>query len=185
MDLDKAIKSRKSVRKFDLEKPDWRDIIECVDAARFTPMAGNNYSLRFIVVSEEDKIKKIAKACQQDFVAKAPYIVVVCSKPGRTINAYGKDGEIYAHQQAGAGIQNFLLKIESLGLSTCWVGFFVEGQIKKALKIPEEVDVEAVFPIGYDAEKKRTKKAKIDIDRILYFDEWEQPKMKKPKKLDV
>src|SRR3990167_8054696 len=169
MELDKAIKSRASVRRFKSKKPDWRDIIECIDIARYTPTAGNNYILKFILIDDSDIIKKIANACQQDFISQAHYLVVVCSNPSRLINSYGEKGETYSRQQAGAGIQNFLLKIEESGLSTCWVGYFVESQIKTALKIPGDVSVEAVFPIGFEFEKKRARKAPIDLDRILYF----------------
>ena len=185
MELDKAIKSRASVRKFKSKKPDWRTIIECIDAARFAPMAGGNYSLKFIVVDDPEKIKNIAESCQQPFVGTAHYLVVACSNPGRTTNAFGKQGEVYVKQQAGAAIQNFLLKIEESGLSTCWVEYFVEDQIKRELEIPDEVNVEAVFPIGFEYEKKRTRKAKIDLDRILYFNSYGQTKMNPPKKMDV
>lgn len=185
MDLDKAIKNRTSVRKFNSKKPDWRTIIECIDAARFAPMAGGNYTLKFILVDNSETIKNIAEACQQDFIAKAQYVVVACSVPGRTINAYGKQGEVYARQQAGAAIQNFLLKIVDFGLSTCWVGLFVENQVKHVLEIPEEVQVEAIFPIGFEYEKKKARKARIDLDNILYFNSYGQTRMNPPKKMDV
>jgi len=185
MELDKAIRSRTSVRKFKSKKPDWRNIIKCIDAARYAPMAGGNYTLKFILVDEPKKIEKIKDACQQDFVSQASYVVVVCSNPSRTINAYGDKGKIFTRQQAGAAIQNFLLKITESGLSTCWVGYFVESQIKRTLKIPKEIHVEGVFPIGFEYEKKRTQKAKIDLDNILYFNEYGEKKMKKPKELNV
>ena len=185
MDLNKAIQSRTSVRKFSSKKPDWRDIIECIDAARYAPMAGGNYTLKFILVDEPEKIEKIKDACQQDFISQAHYVVVVCSNPSRTVNAYGKQGEIYLRQQAGAAIQNFWLKITELGLSTCWVGYFAESQIKAILKIPEEINVEAILPIGFEYEKKRTRKARIDLDNILYFNKYGEKKMKKPKEPDV
>jgi nitroreductase len=174
MNLDKAIKSRRSVRKFKSREPDWRDIIDCIDAARFAPMAGNIYTLKFILVHDEEKIQKIAKACQQPFVGTAHYIVVVCSNPNKTLNAYGKMGETYLRQQAGAAIQNFLLKITEKGLGTCWIGYFVESQIKSILKIKEEIQVEAIFPIGYEYEKPLTKKAKIELDHILFFDNFKE-----------
>jgi nitroreductase len=181
MDLDKAIKNRHSVKKFKSKKPDWRDIIECLDAARYAPMAGGNYSLKFILVSDEDKIQQMAEASQQPFISKARYVVVFCSNPSRTINAYGERGRIYSRQQAGAAMQNFLLKLEEAGLSTTWVGHFVEEQIKSILEIPEHVQVEAIFPIGYEFEKKYTRKEKTDMDNVLYFDEWENDQMKTPK----
>lgn len=173
MELNKAIQSRHSVKKFNSKKPDWRDIVEAIDAARYAPTAGGNFTLKFIIVDNTEKIKKIAEACQQDFITKAYYVVVACSSPSRLVNAYGKQGEIYVRQQAGAGIQNFLLKIEELGLSTCWVGYFVENQIKKILKIPEEINVEAIFPVGYEYKKNKTPKRRIDLDNILCFNKWE------------
>ncbi|MEK6827637.1 MAG: nitroreductase family protein [Nanoarchaeota archaeon] len=179
MELDKAIQNRRSVKKFSKKKPNWRTIIECIDSARFAPMAGNNYTIKFIVVDDKDKIKKISESCQQDFIANAQYVMVVCSNPSRPINEYGDAGKIYARQQAGAAIENFLLKITESGLSTCWIGYFVEEQIKKILDIPKGVDVEALFPIGYESEKPRTRRAKIDLDRILYFDSYGNSKMKK------
>ena len=184
MKLNEAIHSRKSVRKFKSKKPDWRDIIECIDAARYAPMAGNNYTLKFILVDDKEKIQKIAEAAQQQFISRAQYVVAVCSDTSRTTNAYEK-GEIFCKQQAGAAIQNFLLKIQEKGLATCWVGYFVEKLVKEALKIPENINVEALFPIGYEFEKSRTRKIKIDIDRILYFNKYGNKKMKNPKKLDV
>ena len=70
-------------------------------------MAGNLYSLKFILVSDKEKIQKLSEASQQEFVADAQYVVVVCSNPSRTLNAYEERGENYLKQQAGAGIQNF------------------------------------------------------------------------------
>ncbi|MGA2130579.1 MAG: nitroreductase family protein [Candidatus Pacearchaeota archaeon] len=177
MDIEKALKERHSVHKFKSKKPDWRNIIESIDAARYAPMAGGNYTVKFILVDNSEIIKKIALECQQDFVGTVHYIVVVCSKPGRTINSYGKQGEVYARQQAGAAIENFLLSIENHGLATCWVGYFVERNIKDILEIPEDVNIEAVFPIGFELEKKHTRKSKIDLDSILYFNSYKQKRM--------
>jgi nitroreductase len=179
MELNKAIQSRRSVRKFSKKKPNWRTIIECIDSARFTPMAGNNYTLKFILVDDEEKIKKIAESCQQDFVSQVKYLVVACSNPSRPTNAYDEMGKVFCRQQAGAAIENFLLKITESGLSTCWVGYFVEEQVKKILEIPKEVNVEALFPIGFEYEKPKTRKSKIDLDRILYFNKYGNSKMKK------
>jgi len=113
MHLGKVIQERKSVRKFSKKKPDWRDIIECIDVTRFAPMAGNNFSLKFIIVDDPKTIQKLADASQQDFIATAPYVVVVCTDSTRTVNAYKERGEMYCRQQAGAAIQNFLLRIDT------------------------------------------------------------------------
>ncbi len=181
MELNRAIEGRHSVRKFSNRKPNWRAIIECINSARFAPMAGNNYTLKFIMVDDEEKIGKIAEACQQDFINQARFAVVAVSNPSRTVNEYGNSGEAWTRQQAGAAMQNFLLKVEESGLSTCWVGYFIEEHIKKILKIPETLHVEAVFPIGYEFQRPKARKRKIDLDRILYFNSYGNSKMHRPK----
>ena len=136
-------------------------------------MAGNIFSLKFILVSDKEKIQQLSKASEQEFVASANYVVVVCSNPSRTLNAYEERSESYLKQQAGAGIQNFLLKLEDFGFSACWIGHFVDEKVKDILKIPKEINVEAFFPIGYESEIAKTKqKRKIELDRILYFEEY-------------
>ena len=184
MELDKAIHSRKSTRKFSNKKPNWRDILECIDAMRYTPMAGNNFSLKFILIDDKEKIQKISESAQQQFIAETDYVVVVYSNPSRTLNSFGEKGKIYSRQQAGAAIQNFLLKIEEKSLATCWVGHFVEEQIKDELKIPKTSNIEALFPIGYEFKRKK-KERKIELDTVLSFNDSKTKTMKKIKKVDV
>jgi len=190
MELQDAIQERKSVRNFSRKKADWRDIIECLDSVRFAPMAGNIFTPKFIIVSDKKKIQKISEACQQDFVGQVDYVVVAISSPKLPNTEYGKkESEIYTRQQAGAAIQNFLLSLTERGISTCWIGYFVESQIKEILVIPGGIQVEAIFPIGYESEakgqKKTEKKRKIDINSILYFDKYDQKKMKLPSRIGV
>jgi nitroreductase len=85
MDLDKIIQARRSIRKFKSDKPDWRETIECIDSMRYAPMAGNNFSLKIILVDEEDKIKKMAEAAQQPFITQAKYITGVAGADAVTV----------------------------------------------------------------------------------------------------
>jgi len=182
MELDKTIRNRRSVKKFKDKKPDWRDILDCIDSIKYTPMAGDNFTLKFILVDEKEKIEKLATAAQQDFINQAKYVLVICSDPFRTVNAYEKRGEIYCRQQAGAAIQTFLLKITEADLATCWIGHFADEQVKRVLKIPEKINVEAMFPIGYEFRKPVTRRIKSDLDKALYFNEYKNTQMKKIKK---
>jgi nitroreductase len=181
MKVEDAIKSRKSVRKFTDKKPDWRTIIECIDAMRFAPTAGKNFSMKIILVSDRNTIQKIADAAEQSFIATAHYIVVVYSDPLRLSNLFGERAKIYQRQQAGAAIENFLLAVQDRRLSTCWVGHFDENSIKSLLKIPEMMDIEAIFPIGFEFGKMNMKE-KIPLDRILFFEDARTKKMKPPVK---
>jgi len=181
MDIDKVIKERYSCRKFSSKKPNWRDIIECVDAVRYAPMAGGICSVRVIIVDDKEKIQKLAEASQQDFVGSVDYVVVFCSNSAKT-KCFEERCDRYCRQQAGAAIQNFLLKIQEKGMSTCWVGHFVDEQIKAALKIPDNIEVEAICPVGYEL-KKQKRKSKMEIDAMLYFNKYKNKKMDKPKQV--
>jgi len=79
MQLKDAIKKRRSVRRYLGKKPDWRRVIRAIDAARYAPSAGGQFALKFILVSDEKKIGKLAEASQQDFVGTAKYVVSMLS----------------------------------------------------------------------------------------------------------
>jgi|TARA_Y100000310_G_C20690391_1_gene821816 nitroreductase len=184
MDLDKVIQSRRSVRKFNNKNVDWRDIIECIDAMRYTPMAGNNFSLRFILVDSKINIEKIAKHSEQGFLSEVDYLLVIYSSTSRTLDSFGERKKVYMRQQAGAAIQTFLLKIEEKGLSTCWIGHFPnEEKIKRLLKIPKGSEIEAVFPIGYGSDKKKSRK--IELDEVLRFNDHKNKEMKRIRDIDI
>lgn len=171
MDLDKAIKERHSVRRYKTKKPDYEKILQAIQAAINGPLAGNIPTLKFILVSDKEKIQQLAEAAEQDFVATAHYVVAICSNKTNCIRSYEEKGEIYFRQQAGAAIENFLLKITDLKLSTCWVGAFSEKMVKRILKIPDNIILEAFFPIGYELGHAQ-KKAKQSIESVLYFETW-------------
>ena len=158
-------------------KPDWRDIIKAVDAANKAPIAGNISTLRFVLVQDKGKIKELADACQQDFIFQVHYVVVVCSDNEQVTRSYDERGNKYASEQAGAAIENFLLKLVELKLSSCWVGAFADKMIKNILSIPEEIDVVALLPVGYEKGLARRRR-KTNLDNVLFYDEWENEHMK-------
>lgn len=171
MEIDKAIKERHSVRKFKTKKPDYRDIISVIEAGSKAPLAGNIYAIKFILVSDTEKIKAIAQAAQQDFIGEAHFVIAICSDKKDLERSYYERGKNYIKQEAGAVIENMLLKITDLGLATCWVGAFSDDIIKRTLGIPENIELEAILPIGYEFEKKKQPR-KPELDDVLFFDKW-------------
>jgi len=180
MDLDKAIKERHCVRKFKTKKPDWKKIIKAIEAATKAPLAGNIQAVKFILVSNKEKIASLAEAAAQNFVATANYVVVVCSDNRQIKRSYDERGERYSRQQAGAAIENFMLKLTSLGLATCWVGAFSDVTVKRVLRIQDDIEVEAILPIGYEIGKTKQRR-KPNLDDVLFFDTWNN-KFMKPKR---
>lgn len=178
MELDRAIKERHSVRSFRKgKKPNYKDIILALEAATKAPLAGNVYSIRYILVSDKEEIRELAEASQQDFIADVDFVVAVCSEKKTLVKSYYERGKIYARQQAGAAIQNLMLKLVDLGLSTCWVGAFSDEMVKRILKLTEDIDVEALLPIGYELGKSK-QRTKPNLDDVIFFDVWKNRYMR-------
>jgi nitroreductase len=172
MQLKKAIESRKSVRRYSDKKPNWRKIIRAIDAVRFAPMAGNTNNIKFILISDEKVIRELKEASAQDFVGQAQYIVVAVSDDSQLKRLYDERAVNFARQQAGAAIQNFLLAITDLGMATCWVGYFDDRLVKRAVGIPEDFFVEAIFPIGFETKIKSNPKPKSELEGLVFFEKY-------------
>lgn len=182
MDLDKAIKERHSVRSFKrTKKVDYRKIMEVIEAGAKSPLAGSISAIFYLLVQDKEKIKALAVAAQQDFVETVDFVLVICSNKKDLERNYYDRGKIYARQQAGASIQNMLLKLTDLGLATCWVGAFSDVTVKRILNIPDNIDIEALLPIGYELGEGK-QKTRVNIDNVLFFDTWNN-KFMRPRKM--
>lgn len=172
MELDKAIKERHSVRSFKKGiKIDYKKIIDIVEAGRYAPAAGNAVCTKYIMVWDKDKIRELGEASQQKFVGDAEWIIVVCSDKQFVKKLYLDRTDKYTKQQAGASIENMLLKAVDLGLASCWIGAFSDEIVRRVLKIPDDVEVEALLPIGKELGKSKDQ-YKPDPEGIYYFNEW-------------
>ena len=163
-----GISAKDSVRNYSDKKVILKDVVKIMDVGRLGPAAGNIHTLKFILVEDKDKKEEVAHAAhEQHFIEKASYVIVVCSDTKQMVRSYGERGKMYAKYQAGAAIENMLLKATDLGLGSCWIGAFDEEDIKKILKIPDEIDIEALLPIGYSASKK-VERPRVQLHTIVH-----------------
>jgi len=184
MTLNKILKTRASIKNYSNKKPSENKILDVIEAATLAPSPGNLSILKFIIVEDEEKIDKIAQACQQSFIKKAPILVVVCSDSKKVDIMYDKRANTYIKQHTGAVIENFLLKITEMKLASCWIGAYSEITIKNALKIPDNIDIQAVLPIAYPHKTDKTKqKSKPNLGNVLYFETWDNKTKNKERKI--
>lgn len=149
MKLIEAIVKRRSVRSFYSDPVDEKIIKKLILYANLAPSAGNRQARDFVVVKDEKLKRDIAKACyDQDFIAEAPVVIVVCANMDR-ISKYGVRGKsLYVYLDAGAAIENFMLMALEFGLATCWIGSFDKSKIQKILNLPRSLIPVTVVPIG-------------------------------------
>jgi nitroreductase len=178
MKLRDAIENRADVKRFDLKKPDWRKVVRAIDAARFASSAGNHFAARFILVDDEKIIDKLGESCQQNFIKGAKCVVVVVSDPSGLVRSYNERGESYCKLQAGAAIQNFLLALEDEGLVSSWVWYFDDDEVRRFLDVPDNANVEGVFPIGRKTKIMGIKNRVAKLENVLFFGKYGEKKMR-------
>lgn len=184
MEFNDLIKKRASVRNFSFKKPDMEDIIKIIQAANLSPAPGNIPLLSYIIIEDKEIISQISDACQQKFIKDAPYLVVVCSDKKNCEKLYDERTDKYIKHHAGAAIENFLLKTTDMGLASCWVGAFSDFTIKNLLAIPDNIDIEAIFPVGYESNNSHTKqKTKPPLEKRIWFEKYKNKFQMTPSKI--
>ena len=170
MELEEAIKGRRSIRAFKPQTIPEETVEKLIDAARHAPSAGNTQPWEFVIAREQDTKKKLAQAAHQAFVEEAPVVIVVCADENRSSQGYGIRGEtLYCIQDTAAATQNILLTAYSLGLGTCWIGAFNEDEAKKALKTPVGIRPVAMIPVGYP-NRTPSPRGRRSINQIVHYE---------------
>lgn len=173
MDVSKCIKDRRDIRDFKPDPVPDNVLKEILDSAIQAPSSGNVQDWEFIVVKNQNTKKLLAEAALgQDFIAKAPVVIVVCSDLNRISYSYGERGKnLYSIQNTAAAIQNLLLAAWDLGIGSCWVGAFNEQRIRETLVLPEHVRPLAIIPLGYPA-KTPGKPGRRPLEEVLHREKY-------------
>ncbi len=128
-----------------------------LEAAQQAPSAGNKQPWQFVVVRDpdiKDRLGKIAR--NQTWISNASVIIVALAMDKKLPQIYEK----WAERDVMIAVEHMVLSAWSLGYGTCWIGAFIEEDIKALLDIPPEMTVINLLPIGVRNEnpKKRSRK---------------------------
>lgn len=155
MDLLEAIKTRRSIRKFDPDRLVEDSLLkEIIELAALAPSAHNGQPWRFIIIRDQEKKEKIAHKYKRasNFLIHTPVVIAVVAefsdirKAGESSD---KAVKYYCVQDTAAAIENLLLSAWDFGLGTCWIGDFDEALLREMLFIPEEYNTVALIALGY------------------------------------
>lgn len=162
MDVINAIRSRRSIRKYQ-RKPIPKDVMEeLLDAGRLAPSANNLQRWSMVVVTDETVRERLVPyAGGQKFVAEAAAFLVGVTEPG----AY------YSVVDMTIALDHISLRAVELGLGTCWIGDFEGEKVKEVLGIPPEREVAICMTLGYPANEPAARKRK-PLARLFHRDRW-------------
>jgi F420 biosynthesis protein FbiB-like protein len=188
-DLFCLIRDRRSIRKYQNKLVAQGLIEDILVAAGWAPSAHNAQPWRFIVLTEDALKKELAKAMADSWAAdmtkdgveieeelrkirverfaSAPVVILACStmkdmnkQPDAERQSVERD---LAMQSLGAAIQNLLLMAQAKGLGACWfcAPGFCKETVRGVLKIPENVEPQALVVVGYPDEKPEVPSRKV------------------------
>ncbi len=173
MDFEKVIRTRRSIRSFSSKEVSQETIEKILEAARIAPSGNNLQPWKFVVVRDKEKKEKIAQACyDQNFVARAPLVIVACGIPYP--NKYEPRKELSYLVDTVIAVDHLILACRNEGIGTCWVGALHQEPIKNILGIPEGAEVVMVIPAGYPSREESFREVygRKSLREIISYDQW-------------
>ena len=152
MEVFEALRTRRSIRKFQ-DKPVPEPMIEKVLAAAMgAPSACNAQPWQFVLLTERRLIAEVPKINSYAAMAvQAPLAILVCGDTSLEISPG------YWPVDCAAAVENLLLAAHALGLGAVWTGVWPQPerieQFRRLLGLPGHVVPHSLIPIGYPAEQ--------------------------------
>ena len=194
-----TVKNRRSVREFQKRPVPLELVREALSAAGWAPSAHNAQPWRFIVLVDSQVKRGLADAMEKVWTAdmakdgtvvepdqvrvgverfaSAPILILAClcmedmkAQPDAERRTVERDLGL---QSLAAAVENLLLAAHGLGLGACWfcAPAFCKDAVRKSLKIPPEVEPQALIAIGYPAEKPSAPRRK-NLGEFCFIDRW-------------
>jgi nitroreductase len=168
MDLEEAIRHRRSIRKYQSKDVEPEKIETVLEAARWAPSASNKQPWHFIVVRDAATRRILGETHSHGrFLKESPVVIVVLSYPDKHPRYHLADPHI--------AVQNLLLTAYSLGLGTCWAGVRdtdFESKFREILDVPKDVRVICAVAMGYPNEVRESNR--VPLSEIVSWEKYGQ-----------
>jgi len=193
-------RKRRSIRKYSQKKISDKKIKNILNAAIWAPSAHNAQPWRFIIISKSDIKLKLAKAMAKKWgndlksdgiddkirkelmsqsirkFTEPPVLILVCltMKDMHDYSDRRNEAEYtMGIQSVAAAIENMLLAAKIEGLGSCWycAPLFCQDLTREILKIPYDVEPQALIAIGY-AKEEPLQTSRKDLEEISYLNYW-------------
>jgi len=201
LDIIGFLKNRRSIREYTTKKVSPRVLDTILKAATWAPSAHNAQPWRFIVIKDSAQKLKLAEAMarrwkrdltknglsekNRENLAKAsverfwsaPIVIIACLTMVE-MNHYldmrrQRIEFLMAIQSVAAAIENMLLAAHAMGLGACWfcAPLFCPKTVRKVLKIPPNLEPQALITVGYPADRPLTPPRK-PLKEIVHLNSW-------------
>ncbi len=149
MDVSKAIRARRSIRKFTQRRIPHEDLERLVDYARLAPSGMNKQPLEYVIVDEEEVEREFFNYTSwagsvdwsptEDERPRA-YIVILYNTAVERVTV---------EEDSGLAAENIMLGATEMGIGSCPLGALDEDGIRKLLSIPDDRSLCFAIGLGY------------------------------------
>ena len=159
------VKYRRSIRHFKSEKVRREDLDRLFEILRWAPTAKNGLPLHWVVVNGPERVRRLAEIAIDEFRGDPAMSLIVeaWDREGYDWVFRGAPCLIFAYTQTlnewtpydtSIGAEILDLAAPTLGLGTCWAGFFIRvvsksAALRKELGLDPENAVGGALMVGY------------------------------------
>jgi len=177
------VRRRRSCRCYDVSRPVPKALLDqCLEAARLAPSACNRQPWRFVVVDEPALVAELRAGGKRAGIPHpwwetVPVFVVVCARLDLLAHRVAPmvSGIPYYLIDIGIAGEHFVLAAESLGLGTCWIGWFNDRSVKRLLRLPGSFRPVSLITLGWPAVPplERPDPSRAELHEIRRWNRWE------------
>jgi len=177
MELMEAIIGRRSIRSYKPDPVSEEKLLTILEALRWAPSCANTQCWEVIVVKDPKKKSELTTALPKgnpalSSITEAPIILVLCGKKGVSGFKKGAVATVkgdWLMFDTGLAMQNLCLMAYALGLGTVIIGLFDHKKVEEILRVPPEIEVVAMTPLGYPATEPKAPKRK-EFSEFVFYD---------------
>lgn len=197
MEFAETVRKRRIVRHFRPDPIDPAAVNRMLDLARRAPSAGYTQGQAFIVVTDPELRRQVARCCDPggqhaarfgyDWVAEAPLQIIPCADEAAYHARYQEPDKLqpggaevewpvpFWFIDIGASVMTLLLAVVDEGLAAGYAGIPDTPGLRDLLGIPEGVHPVGVIPVGHpapDVPSPSLKRGRKPLATVVHRERW-------------
>jgi nitroreductase len=196
MEFAEVVRKRRMVRHFKPDSIDPELVDQMLRLAQRAPSAGYTQGQSFIVVTDPEMRRAVARCCGEDryasvsrhpWISEAPVQAIPCVSEAAYHRRYQEQDKInddgseiewpvpFWFLDIGCSVMALLLAAVDAGLAAGYAGIPDTPALKELLSIPDEVTPVGVIPIGYadqDIPSPSLKRGRTSFEGFVHRERW-------------
>ncbi|MBN1109782.1 MAG: nitroreductase family protein [Methanomassiliicoccales archaeon] len=144
MNIEKAIRDRRSIRRFRRGKLSYKALDRVLEAARLAPSGANRQPWELVVITDRSRLEGLVPICKdQAFIADCAAFVVGVDDPTQK----------WAKVDLSIALDHISLMAMEEGMGTCWIGAFDGERLNEYVQLPEDKVITVCMALGFPDER--------------------------------